>query len=65
MLDSSLTHPSHIGGCGNFDIILGRFAHIYRLHTTRHAAWGMLYLVPMLIGCGLVLEISNRTLQPI
>ena len=36
----------------NFDIILGRFSRVSRLHTARHAPpCALLYLVPMLMAC--------------
>ena len=36
---------------GNFDIILDHLSPISQLLPTLHAAWAMLYFVPMLIGC--------------
>ena len=38
-------------GVGNFDIILDHLSPISQLFTTPHAAWAILYFVPMLIGC--------------
>ena len=42
---------------GNFDIISNRFSRISQLHSTPHALCAVVYLVPVLIGCWLVLGI--------
>ena len=46
-----LTEDEHAARCGNFDIIWDHFSRVSRLHTGLHAPWGVLYVVPKLIGC--------------
>ena len=42
----------------DFDIILDHFSRTAQLHRTPHAPCAMIYLVPILIGCGLTFRIQ-------
>ena len=58
---------AEVGGCSNFGIVLNSFLRISQLYSTTHAPYAMLYVVPMLIWCWLVLgdpdAVTNSGLQ--
>ena len=54
------TSSDMLVGYGNFDIVWDHFSRISQRYTIARAPRDMLYFVPMLIGCQLVLAIRSE-----